>query len=269
MLGHLGEGSGCFSAHPSWATLPGVVSDIAVAGAAVGGVAAAGLGAAEEGAAATASEVAPGEAVTEGSECAGGACFVAGTPVRMADGSTRAIEQVRRGDLVQARDPSTGRVVTGRATRTFVREVDHTVVLTLPTGERIETTETHPFFVEGRGWVQAGQLGIGTQIVTRAGPGLAIAGIERRWQAARVYNFEVEGLHCYFVGSGGGGLCVHNWPCDPEVPAKIARGHSWREHVFTGDRPLSQIGIKTQEQLEGYVRSIIEKGLMCNHSAWT
>jgi hypothetical protein len=94
------------------------------------------------------------------------------------------------------------------------------VALTLLSGEQIETTETHPFCVEGRGWVQAGQLGIGTQILARAGPGLWIACIERRWQAARVFNFEVEGAHCYFVGSSGGGLCVHNWPCGPEQEAR-------------------------------------------------
>ena len=76
----MGVGSGCFAAHPCWATLPGLVSDMAVAGAAVGGVAAAGLGAAAEGAAAEGGEVATAESAGEGAECANGACFVAGTP---------------------------------------------------------------------------------------------------------------------------------------------------------------------------------------------
>jgi len=49
--------------------------------------------------------------------------------------------------------------------------------------------------------VAAGQLGIGTQIVTRAGPTAVLARIERRLLPTRVYNFEVEGAHPYFVGT--------------------------------------------------------------------
>src|SRR5437660_586827 len=83
-------------------------------------------------------------------------------------------------------------MATERVARTFIHTADHTLVLTLPNGEEIETTEVHPFYVEGKGFVEAGKLGIGTAIVTRAGPALAIARIEARPGRVQVYNFEVE-----------------------------------------------------------------------------
>ncbi len=50
-------------------------------------------------------------------------CFVAGTPILMADGTERPIEQIRPGDLVMAFDPDTdqgrGALTPRRVTRTF------------------------------------------------------------------------------------------------------------------------------------------------------
>jgi RHS repeat-associated protein len=54
-----------------------------------------------------AEEAADGAA--EAAEAAEGGCFVAGTPVLMADGSHRAIEKVKAGELVISRDEKTGK----------------------------------------------------------------------------------------------------------------------------------------------------------------
>jgi hypothetical protein len=48
-------------------------------------------------------------------------CFAAGTPISMADGTSKAIEAIEPGDLVQSFDRN-GRLVPGRVTRTFVNE---------------------------------------------------------------------------------------------------------------------------------------------------
>jgi hypothetical protein len=140
-------------------------------------------------------------------------CFVAGTPVLMADGSTKPIEQIRVGDRVLSRDPETGVTTTKRVTNVFERETDETLTLTLADGERIETTSGHPFNVEGRGFVAAGELGVGTSIVTRAGPARQVKEVEWRFEHKKVYNFEVEGFHSYFVGRGEGAVWVHNGFC--------------------------------------------------------
>jgi len=92
--------------------------------------------------------------------------------------------------------------------QTFVHQAPGTLVLRFTNGERIETTPTHPFYVEHKGFTPAAELGIGTSIVTRAGPCAVLASIETRDAPATVYNFEVENTHTYFVGKSD--LWVHN-----------------------------------------------------------
>ena len=68
--------------------------------------------------------------------------------------------------------------------------------------------------------MEAGSLGIGTSIVSRAGPLLSVQGVSwHRAQAGQsllaskpytVYNLTVEDDHTFFVGTSGGGTWVHN-----------------------------------------------------------
>ena len=115
-------------------------------------------------------------------------CFVAGTLVQMADGTTRPIEKVQVGDMVKSRNPQTGKTEAKRVDRTYVRVAPQVVTLTFTDGvthqtERFTCTPEHPFFVDGKGFVQAGDLGIGTSIVTRAGPALTLSQVA--WQTGR------------------------------------------------------------------------------------
>ena len=76
----------------------------------------------------------------------------------------------------------------------------------------ITTTSEHPFYVKGRGFVRADSLGIGTHIVTRAGPGATVTAtrIMTRVAGYTVYNLTLDGDHTYFVGKMAGGVWVHN-----------------------------------------------------------
>ena len=76
-------------------------------------------------------------------------------------------------------------------------------------------TPGHPVCVEGKGWVEAGDLVAGNAIVTRTGTPLTVASLG--WQRDEtgnhpftVYNLTVEDDHTYFAGDIGGGLWVHN-----------------------------------------------------------
>ena len=85
--------------------------------------------------------------------------------------------------------------------------------------QAIVCTPEHPFFVDGKGWVEAGSLGIGTSIVTRAGPMLAVKSLDwkrsdERKAAFTVYNFTVEASHTFFVGTANGGAWTHNSGCE-------------------------------------------------------
>lgn len=174
-------------------------------------------------------------------------CFVAGTLVQMADGSTKPIEQVRVGDLVKSRNPETGVTEAKPVTETFSHLAPQVLTLAFTdpktglSAEQIICTPGHPFYVDGKGFVLAGQLGIGTSIVTRAGPSLTLSATA--WSAApasgngllldgsssatpgtRVYNFTVAEDHTYFVGTVGGGEWVHNnsYPAYYEMQLDLA-----------------------------------------------
>jgi RHS repeat-associated protein len=166
-----------------------------------------------------------------------GRCFVTGTPVQMADGSTKPIEEVKKGDQVLSSDPPDddltvsdkakhSRSVISKAqasakavVRTFVNH-SPTLNLTVEGRESVTTTAAHPFYVEGRGFVKAGALALGNAIVTRAGPAVKINGIRYTGKTETVHNFEVEDYHTYFVGKINGGMWVHNQcPASPGRPA--------------------------------------------------
>ncbi len=122
-----------------------------------------------------------------------------------------------------ARDPL-GR---GRVLQLY-RHLRPTIVLRFSDGEKLTTTAGHRFFEAGVGFVPAGRLAIGCQIITRAGPPLRLEAEHATGKLQTVYNFEVGGTHTYFVGKAG--LWVHNncvtYPPDP-----------WQNGYTTGDLP--------------------------------
>ena len=77
-------------------------------------------------------------------------------------------------------------------------------------GEEIITTETHPFYVNKRGFVNAGELKVGDELLDSNGSILLLESteIELTDEPTKVYNFEVEDFHTYFVGECG--VWVHN-----------------------------------------------------------
>ena len=160
----------------------------------------------------------------------GGACFVKGTLVSTKNG-LRAIETLKAKDLVWSRDESSGKTELKPLTQTFER-YSATLALTFSNGETIETTSEHPFYVADRGFVKAGELGIGTSIVTRAGPSLALRAATAG-KAQTVYNFEVEDYHTYFVGEGE--VWVHNADCVTKLadlpPVLRGKVDKAREHL--------------------------------------
>jgi hypothetical protein len=148
----------------------------------------------------------------------------------MADGPAKPIRDVQVGDRVKSRDPLTGVESAKTVTATIKRLAPALVHLSLTdakTGksETLTCTPEHPLFVSGRGWVAAGSLGIGSLIVSRAGPLLSVSSLTWEREAAggadgggeskscTVYNLTVEDDHTYFVGTVGGGTWVHNVNC--------------------------------------------------------
>jgi superfamily I DNA/RNA helicase len=72
-------------------------------------------------------------------------CLVAGTPVSMADGSTRPVEEVREGDLVLSSHGS-GDLRPARVTRTHRSHAGEGIAITTRSGRRLVSTPEHVHF---------------------------------------------------------------------------------------------------------------------------
>ena len=77
-------------------------------------------------------------------------------------------------------------------------------------GEEIVTTVDHPFYVQGRGFVEAGKLLVGDKLLDVNGNVLLVENfdVELTDDSVKVYNFQVEDYHTYHVS--GFGVLVHN-----------------------------------------------------------
>ncbi|WP_304511166.1 RHS repeat-associated core domain-containing protein, partial [Aquisphaera insulae] len=143
-----------------------------------------------------------------------GECFAAGTPLITPDGSNL-VENLRVGDLVLSRDQNNpySAVVAKRIRTTF--ESFAPILEIWLGGQVIRTTAKHPFWVEGKGWVEAEQLRQGDLIRGLTADFIAVQKVEGPREPASVYNVEVEDFHTYFIGDTTWGFAVwaHNADC--------------------------------------------------------
>ncbi|MGW3647008.1 polymorphic toxin-type HINT domain-containing protein [Streptomyces sp. NPDC000878] len=142
-------------------------------------------------------------------------CFLAGTDVLMADGTTEDIEDIELGDVVQATDPETGETGPREVTRLIVTEDDkHFNELSIATQDGIEkltATHEHPFWSSSANeWVKAGNLTQGMTLLTDDGGTVIVTGNRAYTQHATTYNLTVDDLHTYYVLAGDTPVLVHN-----------------------------------------------------------
>ena len=146
-------------------------------------------------------------------ECVSSNCFVAGTLVTTAD-SKKPIEQIKIGDKVLSQKENTNQIAFKQVTNTFVNEtneIDHIHV----NGETISATPNHPFYVDKLGWQLAKNLRAGDVLALSNGEFVTVEWVQHEIleNPVKVYNFEVEDYHTYFVGENS--VLVHN-DCDKD-----------------------------------------------------
>lgn len=187
--------------------------------------------------------IAPGGAASFGARAAklvgGCKCFLAGTDVKMADGSTKDIEAVKLGDQVLATDPETGESGPRKVTRLIVTEDDkHFNELSIETDdgpEKLTATHEHPFWSPSKQeWVEARHLAKGMTLLTDKGEIVQILGNRAFARHARTYNLTVDDLHTYYVLAGETPVLVHNSNC-PGVGRDLIGGQE-QFHIIHGDR---------------------------------
>ncbi|MGP4716879.1 two-partner secretion domain-containing protein [Psychrobacter sp. T6-6] len=147
--------------------------------------------------------------------CGGDYCFAAGTLIHTIQG-LKPIETINRGELVWSREefgdkydyrPVIATKVTPNAPIYEVK-IKHNNGLE----ETINTTEEHPFWIDGEGWRKASILEAGMKLLDKHGRATATVVSQMSLEKTdTVYNFEVQDFSTYHIGEMG--VWVHNAKC--------------------------------------------------------
>ncbi|MER7501442.1 DNRLRE domain-containing protein [Nonomuraea pusilla] len=164
--------------------------------------------------------------------------FVPGTKVLLANGSRKAIDQLKIGDQVVATDPATGRTAARPVLKTITskgvkRLVSITVDVDGDQGNETGTvvaTDRHPIWVPAYDrWTDAGQLKPGMWLQTSAGTHVQITAIEHEVRhGQRVHNLSIADVHTYYTAAGEADLLVHNTGCVDAAIGEADRASSIR-----------------------------------------
>jgi len=131
-----------------------------------------------------------------------GGCFLAGTEILMADGTTRPIEDVMIGDRVQTfSDPLRLIQDSGTVTKVFSHLVDEYLII----NDTLHVTPEHLVY-SNHSFRAAGVLKRGDWLLQSDGTKVFVKKIEIRHEPVMVYNFTVEPHHTYIADD----FYVHN-----------------------------------------------------------
>ena len=180
--------------------------DIAAAGIGKDGISAGGRtnDAIEEG-------VVPGSR-TEAS-CGGGS-FSSDTRVVMADGTTKALTEIRVGEMVEATDTATGKTTARTVSRVWINHDTDLMDVTLDVGGTralIHGTQDHLFWSSSRhSWVKADHLKIGERLHTNRDVVATVTKTEELPGTADMWDLTVSNDHDFYVVTAIVPVLVHN-----------------------------------------------------------
>jgi len=180
-------------------------------------------------------------------------CFVAGTLVKLLDGTDVAIEDIAIGDEILTYNEELGKNEKGIVGDLKKHTVDSVIRLTLDNENIILTTSEHPFYVEGK-WITASKLQPLDVCLKSDGSESIISTVDVLEESHEVFNLlNVEPTHTFYVN----GILVHNKffapPCCfvAGTEIELANGDSKNiEDIIVGDEV---IGWKDNERINGVV----------------
>jgi hypothetical protein len=145
----------------------------------------------------------------------GDGCFLAGTAITMADGSTKPIEAIKKGDKVMSYDKKANVFKPNKVKKIFKHTSDNGYLLI---NGYLKVTPNHPVLSDGY-WVQVGFLKVGNTLLNIKGEYEKIKTIKKFEGTNTTYNFDVIPDHNYIAG----GYVVHNptpeiIPIDEDIP---------------------------------------------------
>nr|WTB28310.1 HINT domain-containing protein [Streptomyces sp. NBC_00830]WTB35771.1 HINT domain-containing protein [Streptomyces sp. NBC_00830] len=150
--------------------------------------------------------------------CATPHSFASGTQVLLADGTRRAIEDIRVGDQVTATDPqrqiTTARPVTNVITTEDDKDFTQLTVTTDRGPATIMATDNHPFWLaDNKRWTDAEDVRVGDELRSATGSTLPVTAVISKQGQERTHDLTVQGFHTYYVAVGGSDVLVHNNKC--------------------------------------------------------
>ncbi|MFK0195862.1 DNRLRE domain-containing protein [Kitasatospora sp. NPDC090308] len=170
-------------------------------------------------------------------QCLLGNSFTPESLVLMADGTYLPIGEIQVGDHVSATDPETGAIAAEPILDVIVGYGNrHLVAIGVDGSDaQIVATSNHPFWIDGKGWVQAGEVKLGDQVMESSGIHAAVTFVQDIGDTPGqlVFNLNVGGLHTFTVADGEGSeALVHN--CSGHITGIDMH------HIRAGHRPLTR-----------------------------
>jgi hypothetical protein len=142
------------------------------------------------------------------------------------------ITDIKIGDKVWAYDEESGEKTLQEIVHLILGEGEKVMVyITLASGEVIEATAGHPFYVKQDEWtwVVASELKAGDILLDTQDRTTTIKAIETVLITAFVYNLTVNNVHTYYVGEDG--VLSHNaGKCKP-----LRINHNAKQHILRGE----------------------------------
>jgi len=181
-----------------------------------------------------------------GGQWHGAWCHPAGTPVLMADGSEKPIEQIQVGDVVQTRFGPHSVTAAGLSGNTA-----DWITITYGNGHTLTATADHPVLLNGT-FKPIVEAKIGDEVTTLKGSAKIIQWVKTP-AYEQVYNLTVDAVNEYVAG----GVVVHN--CD-ELAAWQYDQEAWDMIMFAlrlGKHP--RIVATTTPKPKALIRELIER----------
>ncbi len=140
--------------------------------------------------------------LNDASGAEGGGCFLAGTKILMADGSSKPIEKIEVNDQIKTiTDTARLKYDQGRVAELFKHKVGGYLII----NGKLRLTPEHRVY-SNYSFVAAGELRQGDWLLDQDGNKIFITSIESKREIVEVYNFRVEPQHTYIAD----GFYVHN-----------------------------------------------------------
>jgi RHS repeat-associated protein len=158
--------------------------------------------------------------------------FVENTQV-VARGGAKDIEEIEVGDEVWSYNEVTEKTELKPVSHIFTRIAAGIITLSFGIAT-VEATPEHPFYVPDKGWVKTVELEVGDAVLQLDSGLEAVTATEIVDGDVRVYNFEVEGNHNYFVGEKE--LLVHNCTNCGSNPCIVGQSNTYKANKALGKK---------------------------------